>query len=87
MACGVPCVATTVGDTALLLADTGRLVPPQNPTRLAGALLEILALAPAARVALGLRARARILEHYTLAHTLAAYAALYEQLGTRGVHA
>ena len=87
MACGVPCVATEVGDAALLLADTGRLVPPQDPTRLAGALLEILALAPAQRVALGQRARARILEHYTLAHTLAAYAALYEQLGTRGAHA
>ncbi|MSQ69002.1 MAG: glycosyltransferase [Gammaproteobacteria bacterium] len=81
MACGVPCVATAVGDAALLLGDTGRLVPPQNPAHLARALLEMLALTPAQRVALGLRARARILEHYALARTVAAYAALYERLG------
>jgi glycosyltransferase involved in cell wall biosynthesis len=42
MCCGVPCVASDVGDSRLLIGDTGKIVPPRNPQALADALLWLL---------------------------------------------
>jgi glycosyltransferase involved in cell wall biosynthesis len=41
MSCGCPCVATDVGDSAELIGDLGRVVPPGNPVLLAEALLDL----------------------------------------------
>jgi len=77
MACGIPCVATDSGDAAVIVGDTGRIVPPRDPAALAAAWREMLALPPDARWALGERARARIREHYDLAAVIARYESLY----------
>ena len=80
MCCGVPCVATDVGDAARIIGDTGRVVPPRDATALAGAMQELLGLAAAEREALGTAARARILAEFSLPAIAARYAALYDEL-------
>jgi glycosyltransferase involved in cell wall biosynthesis len=42
MACGVPCVATNVGDSAWLMGNLGEVVPPHNPAVLADAMGTLL---------------------------------------------
>jgi glycosyltransferase involved in cell wall biosynthesis len=42
MACGVPCVATDVGDSAKIVGDKGIVVPPGNPQILADGLKTML---------------------------------------------
>jgi glycosyltransferase involved in cell wall biosynthesis len=80
MACGVPCVATDVGECRVIVGDTGRIVPPGDPAALSRALAELLRLGPAARADLGQRCRIRIRENYSLEKIAARYADLYQSL-------
>ena len=66
MACGVPVVATDVGDSARIVGDTGVIVPSRDPQALAQGLLRLLALPVGERKALGARARERILSEFNL---------------------
>jgi glycosyltransferase involved in cell wall biosynthesis len=66
MACGVPCVSTDVGDASHIIADTGLVVPPGDADALARAWASMLSLPSERRRELGLRARKRIEDHYSL---------------------
>jgi len=77
MACGVPAVATDVGDTAALIAGIGSVVPPRDPGVLASAALAILGRAPPARAQLGEAARKRILDYYGLKLMVERYERVY----------
>ena len=87
MASGVPCVVTDVGDSAMLVSDTGKVVPPRDPVALANAWMELLGLSQEERRSLGSKARQRIVDHYSLERMAESYSQLYRDIiagtGTR----
>ena len=84
MACGVPCVVTDVGDSARIVGDTGRIVPPKDPAALAKACMELIQLGAEGRYIMGERARARIEQHFDIHSVVARYEKLYISLAQRG---
>ncbi len=66
MACGVPCIATDVGDANVVLGDTGFLCPPRDAAALASAMKRFLALSAGERAALSRKARQRIEQNFTI---------------------
>jgi glycosyltransferase involved in cell wall biosynthesis len=80
MACAVPCVATDVGDSAFMIHNTGRIVPPKDPQSFARACRELLDLSLEKRRQLGLFARQRVTELFSFESVVAKYQELYEQL-------
>jgi glycosyltransferase involved in cell wall biosynthesis len=83
MACGLPAVATDVGDAKLIIGDTGLVVPPQDPAVLAAAIRQLAGESASARAERGSRARARIAENFTLDHAIQCYVELYASLGSQ----
>jgi glycosyltransferase involved in cell wall biosynthesis len=77
MACGVPCVATDIGESGALLGDTGMLVPPADPSGLARGIGLLLAETAEQRRDRGLAARARIQRDFSLAEIARRYDELY----------
>ena len=82
MSCGVPCVVTDVGDSAWIVGDTGRVVPPGNPAALAQSLKGLIELGEGRRRALGEMARQRIIDNFSLDTIVNRYEQLYEDLYT-----
>lgn len=82
MACAVPCVVTDVGDSAQLVAETGKVVSTQDSRALATALLELLSLSEEQRLGLGEQARQRIAANYSIAGITRQYQDFYKNLLT-----
>jgi len=82
MACGVPCVSTDVGDAAWMIGQAGRVVPPRDSEALAAGWEAILALNADERVRLGVQARERVAELFSLPKMTDAYQQLYETVAT-----
>lgn len=80
MACGLPVVATDVGDCARLLGDAGFIVPPADPAALASAWERLVTLGRKGRLSLGQKGRARIRADYSLAGMAESYAKIYASL-------
>lgn len=63
MACGRPCVVTDVGDSALVVGDTGWVVPAKDPGALSAALIRAL---DSLGSDIGERARRRIIDNFSV---------------------
>ncbi|MFI7543576.1 GT4 family glycosyltransferase PelF [Actinoplanes sp. NPDC049599] len=81
MACGRPTVCTNVGGVSEAVGDTGFVVPPRDYAAVAESCLKLLR-DDELRRRLGVRARARVLEHFTLRRSLEMYRNVYESLAT-----
>lgn len=82
MSCGVPCAATDVGDSAMMIGDAGRIVPPADPEALAGAWKDLIEIGQVRRAELGQRGRQRVCELFDLDAVTRRYEALYLEVGS-----
>jgi len=84
MAMGLPCVATDVGDVAVLMADTGVLVPKADPEALAQGVTGLMALEPDDREQMGQRARERIRAMFNMTSVRERFERIYDNVIARG---
>jgi len=80
MACGTPCVVTDVGDSGLIVGETGLVVPPSDPAGLAEAWRKLIDAGPEVRQRLGMAARRRVQQHFALSTIVERYQAIYARL-------
>lgn len=86
LACQVPVVATDVGDSALIVADSGIVVPPGDAEAFAMALAEIASLGPDGRKSLGSAGRHRGKANYSLKEISKRYDEMHHDLVCRKSH-
>ncbi len=77
MACGVPIVATKVGDSRRIVGDTGVIVSPRQFPAMVAAITGILAEKGAKRRARASAARKRVEKHYSLDRAVRSFDALH----------
>ncbi len=80
MACGVPCAVTDVGDSALIVENTGKVVPYRDSEALSRAWSELIDLGRDGRQKLGNLARQRILQNFSLDSIVKQYEDLYLEI-------
>ncbi|MBI5344462.1 MAG: glycosyltransferase [Deltaproteobacteria bacterium] len=83
MSCGVPCVATDVGDSRWIVGDTGLIVPPRDHDALAGAWQKMIEMGDENRRSLGLHARQRVIDNFSLDSVVKLYEELYRLVATQ----
>ncbi|MGE0515462.1 MAG: glycosyltransferase [Hyphomicrobiaceae bacterium] len=82
MSCGVACVATDVGDSALIVGDTGFVVPPKDDDALARAWLHLLSETAGQRQQRGRQAQNRIGAQFSMNSMVDQYEALFRSVAT-----
>ncbi len=80
MSCGVPCVVTDVGDSAVIVGDTGRVVPRGDSAAFASACLELIQMGSTRRQELGREGRELIRKRYSLTMVVEEYEKVYRRL-------
>ena len=77
MACELPCVVTDVGDSSLIVGDTGYVVKPESPEELGQVLHDLLANTPVRRRP---DARNRIKSNYDISSVTKEFEKLWDEL-------
>ncbi|PKN94151.1 MAG: hypothetical protein CVU44_07050 [Chloroflexi bacterium HGW-Chloroflexi-6] len=85
MACQVPCVVTNVGDQARIVEKTGICVIPNSASEITRGCNILLNLHQQERAFLGLSARRRIQENFSLQSTAEKYLSIYNRVIHKGV--
>jgi glycosyltransferase involved in cell wall biosynthesis len=80
MGVGVPCVVTDVGDAALLVGDTGIVVPKEDSSALAEGLARMIQAPANVRRSLGERATQRIMIEFSMDRARKRFEAIYSSL-------
>jgi glycosyltransferase involved in cell wall biosynthesis len=83
LACGVPCVASNVGDSAQVIGTSGRIVPPGDPDALGRATTAFFRLPSEIRRMMSRDARQRIERDYDIHQVAWAYQDLWELVAGR----
>jgi len=78
MACGVPCVATDVGDSRSIIGEGGYCVPPGDPAAIAKAIVLLSDIGTQGRRRKGELGRQRVIKEFSLPAVAARYAELYD---------
>ena len=77
MACGVPCIATDIGDSAWVVGESGLIVPPRDAEAMGAAIERLAELDTGARRNLGAAGRARATAHFDINDIAVQYRRLY----------
>ena len=77
LSCGVPVVATDVGDSARIVGNSGIVVPPNDTEAMTGAILAMAGRPASEREAIGRSGRQRVLRDFALADIASRYDALH----------
>lgn len=84
LACGVPCIATDIGDSRDIVAEHGWLVDAGNSDQLSQAMLDAARLSAGERKKLGALGRKHVESRYSLDAVAKAHRALYASVGASG---
>ncbi|MFI1488136.1 GT4 family glycosyltransferase PelF [Streptomyces sp. NPDC020747] len=79
MSCGRTTVSTDVGGVSEAVGDTGLVVPPREPEKMAAAAL-VLLRDDERRLELGQLSRRRVIERFTLRRSVDAFRTIYQEL-------
>jgi glycosyltransferase involved in cell wall biosynthesis len=79
MSCGRTTVSTDVGGVREAVGDTGLVVPPREPEKMAAAALTLLR-DDALRLRLGESSRQRVIDRFTLRRSVDAFRTIYQEL-------
>jgi glycosyltransferase involved in cell wall biosynthesis len=80
LCCGIPAVATDVGESSVIVGDAGRVVPPEDGPAMAAAMGQIIALDFDDRRALGATGRERMIRDYAITAIARRYRELYREI-------
>lgn len=77
MACGLPAIATDVGDARRIVGETGVVVPPRDLSALIGGIRQLVAETSDRRASRSGAARARIVENFSLSAAVDRFTSCY----------